>query len=199
MVQMQAKDFAASLRFYLSLCHYFKCELIYGKRQSEKKRKQTVVYVELGNNFTVHTPQMHRHTILLTSTVCIVWLAGAFLPPLARSVSSTVKRCLQQTFFLLYIRMYNRFYLVETVFFRMTFLSFALRSSFWHFTRLSMNLVRNTVFLCHLKTIKNTFIPTDIALFLSYTICAAAAVVVAAPDNFSIQICCELLVMMQCE
>lgn len=126
MVQMQAKDFVAFLRFYLSLCHYFKCELIYGKRQSEKKRKQTVVYVELGNNSTVHTQQMHRHTILLTSTVCIVWFEAAFLPPLARSVSSTVKRCLQQTFFLLYIRMYNRFYLVETVFFRMTFFSFSL-------------------------------------------------------------------------
>lgn len=104
----------------------------------------------------------------------------------------------------------------ENVFFRMT--SFFLRSrsllcwSFWHFTRLYMNLVQNTVFLCHLKTIKNTFISSAFFSFCrtqikfkhthAYTFFVVfIVVVVTAPDNFSIHryLCELLLVLMQCE
>lgn len=62
---MQAKDFVELPWGFTYLFAITSNANWYMENDGEKKKKQTVVYVELGNNSTVHTQQMHRHTILI--------------------------------------------------------------------------------------------------------------------------------------
>lgn len=158
--------------------------------------------MELGNNFIVHTQQMHRHTVL-KNIVYIVWFVASIIPFSSHILFYFHCKTMFTTNFSFAICISNRFYLVwkcflsNDFFFSLSRFSLLIIVAFC--TRLYMNLSSEYHFPLSFENDKKHIHSICLFLFSSHNkhthtffvgVCAATA-----PDNFSIHIC-ELL---QCE